>query len=81
MATVTVGQWGNANALRLPRAVCKEMGITAGSTLTVEVQNGRIVIEPADNRYTLRGRMKGWDGERLHMEELDWGAPQGDEIW
>ncbi len=81
VTTATVGKWGNALALRLPRAFCRELGIEPGSPVTLELRGASIVIEPADERFTLRGRMRGWDGERYRSEELDWGSPAGDELW
>ena len=41
----------------------------------------RLVIEPTDEEFTLKGRMAQWDGQRYRTAEYDWGEPQGRELW
>lgn len=40
MTTATIGRWGNANAIRLPKAVCGQVGLSAD-----DVVSGSIVTE------------------------------------
>ncbi len=81
MATATLGKWGNATGVRIPQPYCQQLGISAGSTVNITIEDKRIVIEPEPERYTLQARMKNWDGERYQSDECDWGAPQGEELW
>lgn len=81
MATAMIGRWGNANALRLPLSFCKQLGIEAGSKVDIELDGSKIIIEPADDPYSLRGRMASWGGGRYVEEEIDWGPAVGEEIW
>lgn len=82
MATATIGKWGNASAVRLPKSFCDILRVSAGDSVHVFVEDDRrIVIEPASDGYTLKERMRGWNGGRYHSEELDWGTPMGDELW
>jgi antitoxin MazE len=45
---VQVAKWGNSTAVRLPKAVVKQLGLTSGMTLDVSVEDGgvRLVPEP-----------------------------------
>ncbi len=82
MTTATIGKWGNASALRLPKALCEMIGVRAGDDVVISVENDtRLIIEPARERFTIHGRMHGWDGKRYVSEESDWGDPVGEEIW
>lgn len=82
MATLTIGKWGNASGIRLPKPFCETLGIKVGDDVDVSIEdNRRIVIEPTHNEYSLEARMAQWDGKRYKSQELDWGEPAGDEIW
>lgn len=81
MTTATMGKWGNANALRIPLPFCEQLGITSGSNVSMTMEGRRLIIEPAEDDFTLKGRMRNWDGIRHETSEYDWGEPQGDELW
>ena len=81
MSTATLGRWGNATALRIPLPFCTQLGLEVGSTVTMRLEDSRIIIEPTDADYTLKGRMAKWDGERFETSEYDWGEQKGKEIW
>ncbi len=82
MATATIGRWGNASALRIPKPFCDSLGIGVGDDVRISVEgDSRIIIEPAVDESTLKARMKHWDGKRYKSEEFDWGRPVGEEIW
>ncbi len=82
MTTTTIGKWGNASAIRLPKALCQMIGVRIGDDVVVSIEdNRRLVIEPAAERFTIQERMKQWDGARYTSEEIDWGSPTGEELW
>lgn len=82
MTKATIGRWGNASALRIPKPFCDTLGIGVGDDVRISIEgDSRIVIEPAADEYTLKARMKHWSGERYKGEELDWGRSVGEEIW
>lgn len=80
MAKAKVNAWGNATGIRLPKEFCERLGIRAGDEVSIELDRGHIVIEPAAKRWRLEERLKGWEGE-YHAEEIDWGEPVGRERW
>ena len=81
MATATIGRWGNANAIRIPKALCEEVGFSPDDIVSVEAKKNKIVIQKTADRFTLQNLMKSWDGERYSAEEIDWGTPVGNEVW
>lgn len=82
MAMATIGKWGNASALRIPKPFCDSLGIGIGDDVRISIEgNNRLIIEPAIGESTLKARMRHWDGKRYKNEELDWGCPVGKEIW
>ena len=64
---------GNSVGMIVPKAILRELGATAGTTMDVRVEEGRVVATP------LRHPRAGWaeDAERvaahgLTKEEADW---------
>ena len=81
MATATIGRWGNANAIRIPKALCEEVGLSADDLVSIEAKKNKIVIQKKADEFTLQSLMKSWDSKRYSAEEIDWGTPQGNEMW
>ena len=78
-------KWGNSLALRVPNAFAQEIGATVGKAATMEVRDGKLVIEIAKpnrrrRRYTLEELVRGISPENRHRE-LEWGPPVGNEVW
>ena len=81
MTTTTIGEWGNAAAIRIPQPFCEQMGIGIGDSVKMSFDGrNRIVIEPTAEQHTLQARMAEWDGKRYEARECDWGESVGDEI-
>ena len=81
MPITTLGKWGNATAVRIPLAICEELGFEPGKTVVMDVVDSQLIIRNTEHGYTLAGRMAAWDGEYYRGEEIDWGEPEGQEIW
>lgn len=81
MTRALVGKWGNASAVRIPSAYCDQMGVVAGDPVELFMEGRRLIVERSDERHTLQGRMRAWDGERLDTHEYDWGESAGKEVW
>ena len=78
---VHVQKWGNSVALRIPQAFAKEIHIEKGSTINLSMKNGKLILTPmAQPAYSLEKLLSGATRENIHME-IDFGAPQGREIW
>ena len=82
MATVKVQvvKWGNSHAVRLPKVVLEKAEIREGDQLEIRVEKGRIALEPARPKLTLRDLVARITPENLHGEQ-EWGKPVGREVW
>ena len=77
---VQVVKWGNSHAVRLPEVVLEKAEMRDGDQLEIRVEKGRIALEPARPKLTLRDLVARITPENLH-EEQDWGKPAGREVW
>ena len=75
-----ISKWGNSLAMRLPRALAEEAGLSDGSDVEITLQDGRIVIAPVGPEYQLDELVEGITSEN-RPTETDWGRPVGDEVW
>lgn len=79
MQTV-VKKWGNSLALRLPQAMAADLHIMEGVTVTITVEDHSLVVKPTRKRYRLADLLAQMDDKKTH-KEVDWGKPEGDEVW
>lgn len=83
MSRLVVGRWGNSLAVRLPKELAEELGLSEGVELDAEVEKGTLRAVPRrkrSGRRTLSELVKGMTPENRH-EATDWGPPVGKEIW
>jgi antitoxin MazE len=78
-----IQKWGNSQGLRLARHVLEEARLAVGDDVDVTARDGLIVIAPA---RPIRGKRDLTElvariPEGYKAEELDWGDPQGREVW
>ena len=78
-----VQKWGNSQGIRFAKAILEDAQIDVGDEVTVSAQAGRIVIEPLNRvrgRYALKDLVAKMP-KSGRAEEVDWGAPVGEEAW
>ena len=78
-----IQKWGNSQGLRFTKALLQEAQISVGDEVSVSVQNGQIIVEPATKvrgKYDLKELVSKIPPE-YQVEELDWGKPVGKEEW
>jgi antitoxin ChpS len=85
MHTVSLRKVGGSVMLAIPRALLDVLGITAGKTVGLSVQDGRLVVEPQTRpRYTLDELLaQGGDaGAPLTPDDEEWlsTSPVGREV-
>jgi len=78
---VQVKEWGNSQGIRFPKAILQEAGIAVNDTLDVKVEKGKIVLYPSFRHKTLEERIQESGCGLSGIGELDWGEPQGNEVW
>ena len=79
-AKAQLSKWGNSYAVRIPRAILKQAQVREGDELEISAQDGTISIAPAKRRLMLKDLLAGITPKNLPTE-LDWGKPEGREVW
>jgi antitoxin MazE len=78
--TATVTKWGNAQGIRLPIAFCRQLGLSVGDKVSVELDKERIILYSAPlEKYTMKARKLAWDGSGSPLTDYEWGSDAGKE--
>ena len=75
-----IQKWGNSLALRIPKSFATHSNIEQGSVVDLSLDNGRIIVEPAQEQYSLEELLARVTKTNLHSE-VDFGLPVGKEVW
>jgi antitoxin MazE len=78
---VTVKKWGNSPAVRIPAAVMQASQLAVDDVVDVREEDGCIVIEPVRRRTYDLSRLVGEITAENQHEPVDFGRPQGKEVW
>ncbi len=77
-ATSHVSRWGSSLAVRIPKALAEQWGVEEGSAIELLADGDDIVLRKRS--YDLADLVADMSLENTHPE-VDWGEPQGDEVW
>lgn len=86
----TIQRWGNSQGVRLPKVILEQIGIHENDSVEITADDNKIILKKVakPNHITLEERLETFYGKPLNMideieqtEELDWGKPEGAEIW
>lgn len=86
----TIQKWGNSQGLRIPKVLLETLGIRENDRVELIPSKDSITIKkaPSVQHKTLEERLTAFYGkpldqiERIPSEgELDWGKPEGSEVW
>lgn len=79
---LTLKFWGNNLGVRLPAAVARAARLHVDQVVRIQVENGRVVIEPVENApLTLAQRLAMFDPERHGGEAMTTHNTVGAEKW
>lgn len=77
----TIARWGNSLAVRIPQNLAKEILLTEGIEIDLEIIEGNLVIKPRIRKqYSLDELIAAITPENLHTE-VDSGIAVGNESW
>ena len=80
MARVSIAQWGNSLAIRLPKHLVEDLSLEKGTSLELGVKQGALVATPVRKRPRLSDLVKRITPKNRHTA-TDWGKPLGNEVW
>ena len=73
-------QWGNSLAVRIPKVIARECGISANTDIDIVRDKGNIILMPVvKKKYSLSDLLSQVTDENLHAA-VDTGKPVGKEI-
>ena len=76
-----VQKWGNSLALRIPRPLAAGANVAAGTTVEIELREGKLIVERTHApQYDLDDLLAGVDITNLHGETAT-GTRVGHEAW
>lgn len=76
-----VKKWGNSLALRIPRPLAAEVGLEEDSSVSLQLVEGTLVIQPVKKpEYSLEEMLARVTPENLHRE-VETGPAVGAEVW
>lgn len=79
--TTTIQKWGNSLAIRIPRAMARDVALKNGSLVNLAARDGKIIVEPsASPKYNLDDLLRGVSKKNVHAS-VDTGAAVGREVW
>jgi len=78
--SVTLTEWENDLMLPVPVQVARQLGLVAGSVLTVTVKSGKLIATPNGRRSKLDELCRRINASNRH-KPADWGAAVGREAW
>ncbi len=84
----TIQRWGNSQGLRIPKVLLDALGIQENDKVElIQVADGIQIKKAKVPHRTLEERLTAFYGKpidqipRVEQQEVDWGVPEGDEIW
>ena len=82
MHTATLRAVGGSISVSLPRQMLRALGLTAGASVAVTVEDGRLVLSPTRPRYTLDDLLVGMKpGDMPTAPGWADARPVGHEAW
>jgi len=73
-----IAKWGNSLAVRLPKQIIEQAGLTEGAAVELDVASGAVILRPTRPHYTIDELLAGITPENQH-ESFDDG-PVGHEL-
>lgn len=73
-----IQKWGNSLGLRIPMQLAKQLKLHPGSPVTLEIEQGRIIIQPS--KYNLDAMLKDITQNNQHHPIFE-DEQQGNEEW
>jgi antitoxin MazE len=76
-----VQKWGNSLGVRIPRGLAEEVGLVAGTEVSLSSKDGQLVVTPAlPTRLSLDDLLAGVSESNIHSS-IDIGSAVGAEIF
>lgn len=79
--TTSIQKWGNSQGVRIPKMLLDAVKWSENEEVTITVYDGKLIIEKAKKeKESIMELFENYEGEYT-PEEVDWGKPEGKEVW
>ena len=79
--TTTIQKWGNSQGVRIPKMILDTVKWAEDEQIMLIVDNGKLIMEKAKSkRKNIKELFADYQGNYDPIE-VDWGNPEGEEIW
>lgn len=75
---LAIKKWGNSVGVRIPSSILTALQLQAENLVDIREENGKIIIEPIRQEYSLEQLLSSITAENLH-QEIKTGEPIGKE--
>ncbi len=78
-----IQKWGNSQGVRFPKSLLREADIHIGDDVSITIHAGKIIVEPINivrGRYDIKDLVAQMPDD-YQAEEVEWGLPEGTEVW
>lgn len=80
--TTNIQKWGNSQGVRIPKILLDSVNWKENEEIVIFAENDKLILEKAKNkkRKNIKELFEDFDG-KYEPEEIEWGNPEGGEIW
>lgn len=79
--TTSIQKWGNSQGVRIPKMLLDAVKWSENEEVTITVYDGKLIIEKAKKeKESIMKLFENYE-EEYTPEEVDWGKPEGKEVW
>lgn len=65
---LAIKKWGNSVGGRIPASILTALQLQADNLVDIRAENGKIIIEPIRQEYSLEQLLAGITAENMHQE-------------
>lgn len=77
----SIQKWGNSQGVRIPKMLLDSVKWSENEKVTITVYDGKLIIEKAKKeKESIMELFENYE-EEYTPEEIDWGKPEGKEVW
>ncbi|MHC5250112.1 AbrB/MazE/SpoVT family DNA-binding domain-containing protein [Enterococcus sp. LJL90] len=84
MTKITVNNWGNSLAIRIPKDISQKFNVENGDKLNIEIKDNQLIITHTveeEKTLTFEELFADYNGESFKTELIDFGESTGNEQW
>jgi antitoxin component of MazEF toxin-antitoxin module len=66
-----IKSWGNSAGIRLNKSILSQLDVAVGGSLSVEVNDGSLILTPTEPVYTMSDLLVGCTRESMRLDDED----------